>query len=581
MNVWHPPAGTSGDNTLIRASNTAVRADPRDCPTAWSTKLRPLLLADPPVRRPGKPLEDFPFRLFMDSLDLIEHQNWPIDRAFAELWRTQGRFGRSSAPAHAAHLSWTVRAVEGFLERRREQQEEAEDAGSSLTGPLKNAEWAVVPTKARPEPDLRGATRYELTAWGRRYVSGDGAVRDLWLPSIGSAKEVRPKAEKAALAYVLARGAVCKSPEYGHDYEPVAGWPQRLPDRVRIFEFGCTAGDVGPLLDLDQHEVQRRFEQDAAPAFARAVEGNSTMPGSSCVGCKAIGGCTALARTPGLWGGEPAQVRQPRRSLSVADMRAYRECPAKYHLTRRLHLKAMLPESDAVIRGRAVDARLDEQHQARPDRGCRSFPGPPDPSRWSSGGFDLVGEVAREAAAMLAQHAATCPLDGLGRSESVRVQYQLTSYVPELDVVVVAKPDLTYSRGGGWILRESKTAASRLWEGRSLMRGYPQLALNVLMLAAGVLEGDLKRSRVELELLHADDSTLESLDPSRPAVVEEAREVVAEMATPLLRDLAYEPSTGRHCHTCEARTWCGPGAEYIAAQPPAQLSPLTIDSHER
>ena len=580
MTTWRQPPGTSGDLTLVRASNTAVRAEPRDCPTAWSAKLRPLLVADPPVRRPAKPIEDFPFRPFMDCLDLIEHQNWPVDRVFAQLWRTQGRFGGSCAPAHASHLSWTAGAVEAYLDRRSEQQDCVEPGVSRRTVPLRRGEWALVPLKPSPEPDLRGATRYEMTAWGRRYVSGDGAVRDLWLPSIDSAKETRSDAEKAAIAYVLARGATCKRPKFGQPYELPADRPQRLPDRIRVFEFGCTAGDARPLLDWDQHEVQSRYEQDAAPAFARAVEGSTTMPGSSCVECKAISGCAALKRTPGLWGGAPPRAPQPRRSLSVSDLRAYRDCPAKYHLTRRLHLKTMLPEPDAVIRGRAVDARLDEQHRLRPERGCRAFPAPPEPSHWSSGGFELFGAVATEAAAMLSQHTATCPLDGLASSETVRVQHQLTSYIPELDVVVVAKPDLAYTRGGGWILRESKTAASRLWEGQTVMRGYPQLALNVLMLAAGVLDGELKRSRVELELLHADDTTLECLDPSRPAVLDEAREVISDLAKPLLHDTAYEPAAGRHCHDCEARTWCAPGTEYITANPPTLVPPRPADGHE-
>jgi PD-(D/E)XK nuclease superfamily len=302
------------------------------------------------------------------------------------------------------------------------------------------------------------------------------------------------------------------------------------------------------------------------------------VSGSSCIGCKAISGCTTLKRTPDLWGSRPAGVRQPRRSLSVSDLRAYNECPAKYHLTRRLHLKTTLPESDAVIRGRAVDARLDEQHRVRPGRGCRAFAGPEDPSRWSSGGFDLAGDVAREAAAMLAQHSATCPLDGLSSAETVLVQHQFASYVPELDIVAVAKPDLAYTRRGGWILRESKTAAGRFWEGRSLMRGYPQLAFNVLMIAAGVLDGNLKRSRVELELLHGDDTTLEELDPSRPAVVDEAREVIADMAEPFLQDVTFAPAADRHCHTCEARTWCGPGIAYIEAHP---ITPTTRQSAGR
>jgi hypothetical protein len=577
VDTWRRPAGTGGDITIIRASNTAVREDPRDCPTAWSSKLRLFLAADPAVERRTKPFQDFAFGPFMACLDLIEHQNRPLDRVFAELWRTQGCLSAGRTPAHSVHLAWTTRAVEGFLEARRAQQAKAESEGDPRTEPLKAAEWVMLHRRRDSEPDPRGATRYELTAWGRRYISADGLTRELWLPSLGSAKEGRSDAEKAALAYVMATGAVCARPDFGALYKPLEDRPQVLPTRVRVFEFGCASGDRRLLLDWNQETVRRNHREQAEPVFARAVEGTSTVPGSSCVGCKAIGGCTTLKRTPGLWGGDPAPVWQPRRSLSVSDLRAYDECPAKYHLTRRLHLKTTLPESDAVIRGRAVDTRLDEQHLLRPERGCRAFAGPEDPSRWSSGGFDLTDDVAREAAAMLAQHSATCPLDGLSSAETVRVQNRLTSYVPELDIVAVAKPDLAYTRRGGWILRESKTAAGPLWEGRSLMRGYPQLALNVLMLAAGLLDGNLKRSRVELELLHADDTTLEDLDPSRPAVVDEAREVIADLAAPLLRDVTFEPSTGWHCHTCEARSWCGPGTAYIEANPIASPSAQSAD----
>ncbi|MFD0885055.1 PD-(D/E)XK nuclease family protein, partial [Streptosporangium algeriense] len=177
----------------------------------------------------------------------------------------------------------------------------------------------------------------------------------------------------------------------------------------------------------------------------------------------------------------------------------------------------------------------------------------------------LSGGEARLGARMIAEHAALCPLDGLGAAEQVRVQPQLTCYDPALDLVVVATPDLIHSRGSGWVWRETKTRVVPLWEGRSLMRTYPQLALAVLMMASGVLGGDLRRSRVELEMLYPDGCDLEELDPGLPAVVDEARVVVSELADPWQRDDSYDPAPGRHCDGCEALDWCRPGREHIAA----------------
>lgn len=112
--------------------------------------------------------------------------------------------------------------------------------------------------------------------------------------------------------------------------------------------------------------------------------------------------------------------------------------------------------------------------------------------------------------------------------------------------------------------RETKTASRYLYEGEPLMARYPQLALGVLMLAAGALDGDLSRSRVELELLHTDDVTFEELDPSRPGTVDKAREVIATLAQPWAHDQNYPATPGRPCVTCEALDWCHAGTAYLA-----------------
>lgn len=568
MTDWQRPLGTAGDLWLVRASSVIVRENLRDCPTAKSSGVRPFLNSDPTPPRTSKALEDFTFAPLMAGLDLVEHRNRPLDQVISELRRTQGRFGSRRPPAHQSLLDWTVDVLPRYLAARASEHD---GAPAPDTLPV-SYEWAALHERTDGEPDSRGVTHYEQTAWGRRYASPDGAVRDLWLPSIGRARSNRSEAELAAIAYVLARGRACPRPDFQQRYQPLRVQPLPPPVRVRVFGFGCGDGKAALLLDWDQEKVLRRYREHAAPAFARVVEGRETTPGSSCIRCKALSGCTALPRTPGLFGGRPGKTRRPRRSLSVWDMRVHDQCPAQYHLTRQLNLKSLRPEHESAIRGRVVDARLNDQHRERPARGCREIAGPVDPSNWAAGGYELSGDSARDAAAMLAQHAALCPLDGLRPNERVLVQHQLSCYLPELDVVVIATPDLVHSRSGGWVWRETKTSTSRLWEGKSLMRGYPQLALAVLLLAAGALGGELRRSRVELELLYPDDSTLEELDPSRPAVLDEARQVIAELAEPLLQDTSYVTRTGHHCHSCDARDWCRPGSEYADQNPLAAVA---------
>ncbi len=212
-----------------------------------------------------------------------------------------------------------------------------------------------------------------------------------------------------------------------------------------------------------------------------------------------------------------------------------------------------------------MDAWLNERHLARPAGGCRTLPLPEDPSAWSAGKWSVLGQEAEDGAGMLAQHATVCPLEGLDASERVLVQRQVTCYDPKFDVVIIAVPDLLYTRDGGWVWRETKTSSSALYEREPLLRSYPQLALAVVMIAAGALGGDLSRSRVEFELLHADDLSFEDLDPSRPQVVSDAREVLASLARPWAEDSLYQAVPGRHCHGCEALAWCQPGRDHLTA----------------
>ncbi|MFF3444117.1 PD-(D/E)XK nuclease family protein [Streptosporangium sp. NPDC002721] len=562
MTVWLPPPGTTGDGSAVRTGLPVTREDPRDCPTAVAAGARIWLRATPEPPRRRDPLQSFTLKPFMDALDLIEHRGVPTAQAMAELHRTQGTFsGKGRPPAHPGLIEWTAAAVPRYLAAR-----EAENAsGTARTYPVPE-EWVV--RRDLRSPDRRGAAHYEQTAWGRRYVSADGGVRELRLLSFGTAKKERSNAERAAAAHTAAFGFPSAS-GYGELYRPVRGLPAARtarPRRVRVVDVGCGDGSSTVLADWDLEETLRRYAEHTVPALGRAVDATGHVPGSGCVGCKALNGCTTLHQAPGMLG-LAADLSRPRRSVSASDLRTHLECPARFHLTRQLKLRSPRPENAAILRGRAVDAWLNERHATRPLTGCGHSPGPENPGDWSAGGHVLTGEEAEAGARMIAEHAALCPLDGLDPGERVRVQPQLTCYDPELDVVVIATPDLLHTREGGWIWRETKTAGRHLWEERALMRTYPQLALAVLMMASGVLGGDMRRSRVELEMLYPDDGGLEVLDPGLPSVVDEARAVIAEMAGPWQRDTSYSPVPGRHCGGCEALDWCRPGREHLAPSP--------------
>ncbi|SCF85842.1 PD-(D/E)XK nuclease superfamily protein [Streptomyces sp. MnatMP-M17] len=566
MGNWSRPAGTSGDTRLVRMNLGAARLDPRDCPTKRSSDARPMLIADPEPPELIEKFQDFTLKVFMDALDLIEHERNDPEWVIGELWRTKGTFGLYRRRAsHPLLLSWSAEAVPRYLEARAADQHARQAAGLTLTVPVRDA-WVV---GKDPGPvDARGADTYEMTAWGRRYAAVDGSTRDLWLLTFGAAKDDRPEGEKAAAAYVAARGRPAgggwRKRHTPVPFDKLPPFRTDLPTQVRVIEFGCGDGKRKELLAWNSQQARQRFTAEGWPALLQAIDGTGARPGSGCVDCKAMTGCETLPRTPELLRITPPKPQRPRRSASVTDLRAYRDCPTKYHVTRQLKLRSSKPESPEVRRGRVVDDILNQRHGSKPYRSCEALSGPADPASWGAGGLHLSGQEALDGAAMLEQHAFYCPLDGLAADEEVRVQHQAVCYDPELDLVLIATPDLLHTRRGGWIWRETKTASGYLYEGEPLLKRYPQLALGVLMLAAGVLGGDAAHSRVELELLHTDDVTFEELDPSRPGTVDEAREVIAQLAQPWIQDQDYPTTPGRHCGSCEALEWCHPGIEHLA-----------------
>lgn len=568
---WSAPEGTGGNGTLVRTNLPAARGDKRDCPTAVSAKARPFLQADPKPPYIPESVAMFGLRAFTATIDRVEAGAAP-EAVIADLRSTSARFEEDwKAPAHRGHVAWTQAAVRRFLAAREEDQRAALGEGRALTRPAP-AEWVVHRDLA--SPDANGARAYERTAWGRRYASDDGRLRELWLISQGPAKASRPDAELAAAAYVCALGH--PAADGGRKpYRPLTpgrdtGPSPSLTQRIRIVEFGCADGVARVLADWSRQECLERFARDAAPILDRAVESLETRPGSSCVQCKAIAGCSALPRATRLL--ELAAPRQrPRSSLSVSDLRYHRECPAKFHLARNLSLKSLSEENPAIRLGRAVDAVLNLRHDAKPAQACARSSEAGVQAVLDELGIDLDEAVCGAAARMLDHHATYCPLADLGERDRVLVQHQVTCYDEALNAVFIATPDLLYTRRDGWVWRETKTSSRGVYEGESLLRNYPQLALAALMINSGALGGNPRRSMIELEVLTVDDVIRLEVSPTHPRVLAEAREVLASGVEALMADTSYPETPGEHCEDCEVLEWCAPGGEHLAHAREAQL----------
>ena len=546
MTVLEKPPGVDGDGALIRIGPPLLRDEADACPEGRALRARPLLVQQP-GRSLRKPVEDFVFKPLDRLLDAVEHEGRSVAEVVANRWHIRSCSG--------AHAEWALAAARIFLAAREREQSARMASGHPATSAVQ-PRW--VGGRKLSALDGRSVDQYERTAWGRQYASEDGTVRELWIPSLGRVRTDRALPEVVAAAHVLASGVAARTP-YLQRSEPLAP-PQPQPRRVRVLGVGLGDGSTAVLGDWNVEEAQRLFDVHVRGLMAKVADGRGRRAGSDCVRCEALAGCRTVPRAPGLLG-VPAPARpRKRRSVSVSDLRAYRDCPARYHLTRVLKLRDGRTESEAIRRGRAVDAWLNECHGARRWVPCRDIPLPD-----TLPGLDDTELPA--ARAMIRAHRGLCPLDGLPATERVEPQRRVAVYDEQADVVVIAGCDVVYTDDGGVVIRETKTAAHRFTERRHLVETFPQLALGVMLLASGVLGGDLRRSRVELEVLRPDGARLEELDPCDGLTLDQSRQVVTELASGWVADETYvaEPAPDVDCSGCEAARWCSVGRSRRAA----------------
>jgi PD-(D/E)XK nuclease superfamily len=547
MADWPVPEGLEGDTGLLRVYATTARSGERVCPQYQAAKARPGLRTtqSAPRKRPG--LAEFPLDPVMTLLDMAEFDGLTLEQALADL-----RDGRTGSRPHPGLLGWAGHAATRYMA-----------AGAALDA---DRDWAAEPVsrpwvmQVAPSGEAEGVT-YELCAWGRRYASADGQMRELRLPRKKSVEDhaIDP-GEAAAAALVLARGnRALDNPRSGKPHHMGSTQQVRW---IRIVEVGCEDGSWQVMFDGPPEKARQQYDEHARKRLAAATAGGEYRPGDKCADCKLVDTCPALPRRPGFLG--ISSSGRPVRTWSVTNGRHYLACPAQEYLDRlRLPAAAGSAPSSSIRRGQAVHAWLADRHARQPARPCSPDDVPGNADAWSAGGWEVTGEDARLGVQMIGDHSLVCALQDLPPGAAALPEQQLLVYDPEARVLVIAKSDLLYETSGGWVLRETKT--SRATSEGSLLQRFPQAALGVMLLGAGIPGGSAEHNRVELERLTPAGPLLDVLDPSDPDLFAEARCVIRDMVARWREDDSAVAAPGPDCRTCDSSRWC-PDAATSAPQ---------------
>jgi hypothetical protein len=554
--IW---PGLTGNDRLVRFGANA--ADMDRCTEKRAAKARPAVMPAHRSTARKKFLNDFPLGVVMDALDAVEFDELPSERAI------NGAIEQSKAPLHPGAIRWIWHGVRTYLAV-------AALVDSPATSPVSRY-W--VAQQQRGEDAI-----WEMYAWGRRYESPDGSVRELRLPRFGEANAAPDAEEWDAGAESDDPGAGRRNLEeadqrrmarvaiaaYSAAFGGPATWPSpwsdpfRLPrspwpaiQRVRVVEVGLAGGQPAVLFDGTPADAKARYDQHARDELKAIRPGGNVQPGQDCADCKLLTACRKVQRVPGILG--IIDPTAPLRSWSVSNGRYYRECPAQDHL-RRLHLPKDYEYNEAAERGQAIHARLAEQHARQPHRGCIAADLPPV-VEWGAGGWQVTGEQASLGRRMLANHVELCSLHRGEEITEVLVEPTIAVHDTDANVIVIAKPDMLYVEDGAWVWHELKTKQGLRWSYRDLLRDIPQLALAVVLMAENALPlatGTLAGGRIELELLAPDAADMLLIDPNDPVQVAAARQVVHELAAPWHGDLVAAAKPGDHCARCPVKRWC-------------------------
>jgi len=322
-----------------------------------------------------------------------------------------------------------------------------------------------------------------------------------------------------------------------------------------VVEVGCADGATRVLFDAPAEATEEPYRRLAAPRLRATVDAIERRPGRSCAACRITDSCPALPKVPGILG--IIDDSRPRRTVSVTDLRRYKQCPAQEHMRRlRLPRDQDTEYGPAARRGQAVHLWLLHKHSRDGRRAC-TVGDAPSQDDWSVGEWQISGADAKLGARLIARHAAVCPLRYADPQVPLQSEPVLAFHDTDADTVIIAQPDLLYVDRGSWVWRELKTTRySTERAGTDVLDQYPQAALAVVLLAEGALGGDPRRSRVELEILRPSGPDLEIVNPRRADRVAKARSVLRTLAMPWHADRVFTTNPGQHCRRCEVSQWC-------------------------
>jgi hypothetical protein len=554
------------------------------CPDYLAANAHPGLWPATRVWTRRERLDTFPLGILNAALDEIERNGATVAQAIDLVVEQTER--REEKRPHPAALTWVRTAVAQYLAGAARYMDEVQPEDRATV--LVRDYWVAMEDRR-----ASGGRLWEMYAYGRRYESPDGSVREIRLLHYGIFDPLQPAkeqpvkvqeaqeqkaqeerrladrpAQQAIAAYSVAFGVAAPWPRpWREPFRPSRVAPQSAgPIRlVRVVQVGLADGEHHVVFRGTQDEARRQYHADAAAQVRRAVTRGTPQPGGGCAQCKLRTACDALEPLPGILG--ITDPGAPPRTWSATSGRYYGKCPAQAHLY-GLHLPRDREYSESAKRGQAVHAWLGRAHSGPGRVPCTMQDIPATPDDWSAGGWHVTGEEARRGTLMLASHAEMCPFHRAGQIGEVQVEPLLTVHDTAANVIVTARPDILYLEDGSWVWREIKTRAKPLRPGTDLLMEYPQLALGVILLAENLLEGKPTGRRVELEVLYPDSSDMILLDPNDHAQLARAREVIHGLAAPWHADETAAPRPSPECRACPVRRWC-PDALPLTGSVPA------------
>lgn len=311
--------------------------------------------------------------------------------------------------------------------------------------------------------------------------------------------------------------------------------------RIEVYELNATTAEIKQVADWPRDAVEEQFHRDTEEALRQLAHDTRVQPGGYCASCKFIASCPGVTVADFLPGVPATTAIQ---KVTASELKDYDTCPARYELLVTQGLPRVPAEStDAMTRGSAIDAWLTLNHTT--GRAC------------DHDDVDNLAHATPDAESIGHHHLSVC---FLGDDDATDVLSQQTHVLVDRKsrVMLVARPDAEYQRGGRTVWRETKTtSAGRSWDAMSLVQADITAALYLLMLTT--LEG-VNADALEWELLSPLGAEVTILAADDDELVETARRTVSAAIADLRSDDTRSPRPGPRCEKCSAAKWC-PDAE--------------------